>query len=62
MYGKFTLFTNPLYTTDYFTHAQTVCTKPFLGEEGPEDEATMVVVSVSLLLFHMSGCLDEVCD
>ena len=33
-----------------FTHAQTVCTKPFLREEGPEDKATTVVVSVSLFI------------
>ena len=25
--------------TEYFVHAQTVCTRPLLGGEGPGDEA-----------------------
>ena len=34
-------FTNPLKTGDIYTHAQTVCTRPLLREEGPGNEATV---------------------
>ena len=41
MYGKYVLryFTNPLKTGDIYAHAQTVCTRPLLGGEGPGNEA-----------------------
>ena len=32
-------FTNPLKTGDIYVHAQTVCTRPLLGGEGPGNEA-----------------------
>ena len=36
-------FTNPLKTGDIYLHAQTVCTRPLLGGEGPGDEAGLYV-------------------
>ena len=43
MYGKYTLFYESPKNLGYYAHAQTVCTRPLLGGEGPGDEAKMQV-------------------
>ena len=41
MYGKYSYFTNPLKNLGYFTHVQTVSTRPpFRGRE-PGDKTTI---------------------
>ena len=40
MYGKYTLFYESPKNWGYYAHAQTVCTRPLLGGEGPGDEAS----------------------
>ena len=40
MYGKYTLFYESPKNWGCYTHAQTVCTRPLLGREGPGDEAS----------------------
>ena len=40
MYGRYTLFYESPKNWGYYTHAQTVCTRPLLGGEGPGDEAS----------------------
>ena len=39
MYSKYTLFYESSKNWGYCVHAQTVCTRPLLGGEGPGDEA-----------------------
>ena len=41
MYGKYMLlvFYESHKNWEYYAHAQTVCTRPLLGGEGPGDEA-----------------------
>ena len=39
MYGKYTLFYESPKNWGYYVHAQTVCTRPLLGGEGPGNEA-----------------------
>ena len=41
--------------TEYFMHAQAVCTRPLLGEEGPGDEATVHALII-FLPHHISLC------
>ena len=41
MYGKYTLFYEFPQNWGCYTHAQTVCTRPILGGEGPVDEASI---------------------
>ena len=43
MYGKYTLFYESPKNRGYYADAQTVCTRPLLGEEGPGDEASPVL-------------------
>ena len=53
MYGKYTLFMNPLKTGDIYTHAQTVYTRPLLGGEGPGEEARSVAANRGLPINHI---------
>ena len=39
MYSKYSLFYESPKNWRYYVHAQTVCTRPLLGGEGPGDEA-----------------------
>ena len=46
---RYRYFTNPLKTGDIYAHAQTVCTRPLLGEgggEGPGNEARVTLVGI----------------
>ena len=40
----------------YYVHAQTVCTKPLLGGEGPGDEASVHALSLFSFDHHISLC------
>ena len=39
MYDKYSLFYESPQNWGYYAHAQTVCTRPLLGGEGPGDKA-----------------------
>ena len=46
MYSKYTLFYEPPKNWGYYTHAQTVCTRPLPGGgKGPGDKASPTLVS-----------------
>ena len=51
MYGKYTLFDEPPKNWGHYAHAQTVCTRPFLGGEGPGDKARVQTTCMYLNIF-----------
>ena len=55
MYGKYMLFYESPKTGDIYAHAQTVCTRPLLGEEGPGNEAKNKFDS------YMTSCTSKDC-
>ena len=47
MFGKYSLFYESHKNLGYYTHAQTVSTRPLFGGEWPGDEASILLVANS---------------
>ena len=61
MHGLYTLFYESPKTGDIYAHAQTMCTRPLLGGEGPGSEATTDRASKSELQCNLKQkCLNNI--